>query len=60
MNESFIRVLVYPGDSKKPIFERIIALHDGGVVVDFNVIVKAMRYLFGKSSTINFECHGTR
>lgn len=60
MTEIFIRVLVYPGDSKKPIFERIIARHDGGVVVDFNVIEKAMRFLFGKSSTIIFECHGQK
>ena len=52
------RVLVLPPDSKKPVFERIITTHAGGEVVDYNCIVKAMRYLYGKSFTITFECHG--
>ncbi len=53
-----IRVLVYPKEGKKPLFERIVHQHDNSEPMDYNCIAKALRCLFGRSTTINFELYG--
>ena len=53
-----IRVRVYPKEEKKPLFERIVHQSTESEPMDYNCIAKALRCLFGKSSTINFELYG--
>lgn len=53
-----LRVQVFPKEGKKPLFERVIHRSQSEDDVDFNVITRALRILFGKSSTIQFSVDG--
>ena len=53
-----IRVRVYPKEEKRPLFERIVHQSEDSEPMDYNCVAKALRSLFGKSSTINFELYG--
>lgn len=57
MNQSQVRYRVFPAGTKgiqKPIFERIVTLAPGESS-DTDLIVRALKKLFGKSVTINAE-----
>lgn len=52
-----IRVRVFHADAKtKPAFERIV-YRDPSEPFRSDVVIDALQILFGKSSTIQFECH---
>lgn len=56
MNQSQVRFRVFTAGAKgqKPIFERVVTLAPGESS-DSDLIVKALKKLFGKSITINAE-----
>lgn len=54
--DNYIRILVYnPGNKQKPVFERIITRSDDGQPFSADVVVNALRMLFGKFAKIQTE-----